>query len=211
MNWRTKRKLQHSLKLAGIIAAAAYMVTGVCSLKTVAEERIQVQASEPVQLTEKETAIVKEPEIIPTTKPEPETNESLIKSRDWSAEESYLLAKIAMAEAEGEDVEGKALVMLVVLNRVWSDGYPDSIEEVIFQYNERTGVYQFSTLYPDGRWWTTEPNEECWEALDLIMIDGWDESRGSLYFESDSDSEWHRDNLKYLFTHGGHYFYTEKE
>lgn len=28
-----------------------------------------------------------------------------------------------MAEAEGEDTEGKALVILVVLNRVWSDDF----------------------------------------------------------------------------------------
>lgn len=31
---------------------------------------------------------------------------------DWDAEDAYMLAKIAMAEAESEDTEGKALVML---------------------------------------------------------------------------------------------------
>ena len=45
-------------------------------------------------------------------------------SLDWDAEDAYLLAKIAMAEAEGEDTEGKALVIRVVLNRVWSDSFP---------------------------------------------------------------------------------------
>lgn len=35
--------------------------------------------------------------------------ESLVASRDWDAEESYMLMKIAMAEAEGEDTEGKPL------------------------------------------------------------------------------------------------------
>ena len=38
------------------------------------------------------------------------------KPEGWSDEDSYLLAKIAMAEAEGEDTAGKALVMCVVLN-----------------------------------------------------------------------------------------------
>ena len=56
-----------------------------------------------------------------------------IPSMDWDTEDAYLLEKIAMAEAEGEGVEGKALVMLVVLNRVWSDRFPDTIEEVIFR------------------------------------------------------------------------------
>ena len=57
--------------------------------------------------------------------------QSLIGSMDWDAEESYMLAKIAMAEAEGEDTKGKALVILTVLNRVWSDQFPDTIAEVI--------------------------------------------------------------------------------
>ena len=34
----------------------------------------------------------------------------------FNSNDSYLLSKIAMAEAEGEDTEGKALVILVVLN-----------------------------------------------------------------------------------------------
>ena len=45
----------------------------------------------------------------------------------------------------------------------------------------------------------------------MIAEDGWDESRGALYFESKSDSTWHEDNLQYLFRHGNHYFYTDKE
>ena len=57
-------------------------------------------------------------------------SESLIKSRDW--DEGDVLMQIAMAEAEGESVEGKALVMLVVLNRVWTDGFPDDISDVVF-------------------------------------------------------------------------------
>lgn len=48
------------------------------------------------------------------------------------------LAKIAMAEAEGEDTEGKAQVILVVLNRVWSNDFPDTIEGVITEKNQFT-------------------------------------------------------------------------
>ena len=47
-----------------------------------------------------------------------------------------------MAEAEGEDTEGKALVILVVLNRVRSEGFPDTVEDVIME--EHNGVRQFS-------------------------------------------------------------------
>lgn len=130
-------------------------------------------------------------------------------SMDWDADESYLLAKIAMAEAEGEGVEGKAMVIMVVLNRVWAEGFPGTIEDVIFEYSEEKDIYQFSPVAPGGRWWTTEPDEECWEALRLIMVEKWDESEGALYFEATYNGEetWHSKNLGYIKTVGNHNFY----
>jgi len=128
------------------------------------------------------------------------TYDSLIASRDWSAAEDELLLKIAMAEAEGESVEGKALVMLVVLNRVWSDDFPNTIEDVIFQPR------QFSTVTEGGRYYTTEPDAGCYEALELVMY-GWDESQGALYFESCKHDSWHSENLEFLFQEGNHKFY----
>ncbi len=122
----------------------------------------------------------------------------------FSDKNAYLLMKIAMAEAEDEDTEGKALVMRVVLNRVKSRGFPDSIKKVIYQ--ER----QFSPI-ENGRFDRVEPNEDCQKALDMIAENGWDESRGALYFESKSTSTWHEDNLQFLFQHGNHYFYTDRE
>lgn len=155
------------------------------------------QGSYEVSTTKPE--ISKEPE---TTK-EPiieTTNNNLIQSKDWDAKDSYLLAKIAMAEAEGEDVEGKALVILVVLNRVWADEFPGTIHDVIYQKN------QFSPI-ANGRFDRVEPNEECYEALEMVML-GWDKSNGALYFESGKNADnWHSRHLEYLFTHGGHRFY----
>jgi N-acetylmuramoyl-L-alanine amidase len=127
-------------------------------------------------------------------------------SKDWDAEDEYLLAKIAMAESEGESIRGKELVILVVLNRVWSDEFPDTIEEVILQEND--GVYQFSPVIPGGRWWTTEPNEDCWEAVDNIKNALYDFSDGALYFEASKvEDNWHSRNLTFLYQEGNHRFY----
>lgn len=130
-----------------------------------------------------------------------ETNFHSIMSCDWDADDSYLLAKIAMAEAEGEDTEGKAYVIMVVLNRMLSDEFPDTIGGVIFQDN------QFSPV-SNGRFDSVEPNDDCWDALNMIQVDKWDKSQGALYFEScESEDNWHSRNLEYLFTHGKHRFY----
>lgn len=118
--------------------------------------------------------------------------------------ERYLLAKLAMAEAEDEDTEGKALVMRVVLNRVMDSGFPGTIEEVIFQPG------QFSPI-SNGRFDRVEPDADCWEALDLITMDQWDSSFGATYFESKSNSTWHSENLEFLFQHGRHYFYKGRK
>lgn len=119
-------------------------------------------------------------------------------------DDKYLLAKIAMAEAEGESIEGKALVMAVVLNRVKSATFPDTIKEVI--YEERNGTYQFSPL-SDGRFYKVEPNNDCWKALELIQR-GECKQTDALYFtSSNEDSNWHSRNLEFLFQVGNHKFY----
>ena len=140
-------------------------------------------------------------EVIETEQPVEEDNFHSNMSCDWSSDDSYLLAKIAMAEAEGEDTQGKALVIMVVLNRVLSDEFPDTIHDVIYQQS------QFSPI-SNGRFDRIEPNEDCYKALDMIQLDKWDESDGALYFESeDCADNWHSRHLDYLFTHGGHRFY----
>lgn len=127
-----------------------------------------------------------------------------VENEQFTDEEEYLLAKLAMAEAEGEDLKGKAFVMLVVLNRVNDDEFPDTIKEVIFQ--ENNGTYQFSPI-GDGRFFKQEPSDECYEALELVKT-GYDESKGALYFTSIKEqSTWHSRNLDFLFEHGGHLFY----
>lgn len=122
----------------------------------------------------------------------------------FTEEDTYLLEKIAMAEAEGEDTEGKALVMLTVLNRTKDDKFPDSIRDVIFQPG------QFSPV-GNGRFYEVKPDADCRAALDLILLEKWDGSCGATYFESESESTWHRDNLHFMFKHGKHYFYEERE
>ena len=103
-------------------------------------------------------------------------------------EEMDLLESIAMAEARGEGSVGMAYVMRVVLNRSEKTG--KSIREVIFAPNQ---------FYTQGM--GIEPSEECHEALAMI-IDGWDESQGAIYFCSKGYSKYGEP----LFQYGGHYF-----
>lgn len=119
---------------------------------------------------------------------------------DLSDEESQMLVKIAMAEAEDQGVIGKALVMNVIKNRVDSDRFPNSIEEVIYQPK------QFSPI-EDGRYDIAVPDAECYEALEWVLS-YWDGSNGALYFEANwNENRWHKENLTNLFQYGDLIFY----
>ena len=119
-----------------------------------------------------------------------------------SEESADMLMKIAMAEAGGEDLQGKALVMNVVVNRIRDKEFPDTVEGVIFQPG------QFSPI-SDGRYYDMVPDEDCHKAL-YMVVNGWDESQGATYFRTNVSGEtWHSEALQKLFTHGNHTFFKE--
>lgn len=125
------------------------------------------------------------------------------------SEEDYeVLLRIVEAEAGGEDADGKLLVANVVLNRVESEDFPDTIKEVVFQRSH--GTTQFSPVN-NGRYYTVEVSEETVEAVDRALK-GEDISEGALYFaarrHADPDRmRWFDEKLTFLFKHGGHDFF----
>ncbi len=139
-------------------------------------------------------------EIETEIEPEEETTEETFYGLSDSDKET--LARIAMAEAEECGVYGKALVIAVVLNRVESDEFPDTVRDVVYQENQFTSVSNES-----GRYYTKMPDSECYEAVELVCS-GWDESNGALYFESCTGSSWQSRNLTLLFQYGKHKFYS---
>lgn len=87
--------------------------------------------------------------------------------------ESYLLARLVHGEARGEPYTGKVAVAAVVLNRVRSASFPNTISGVIFQ----TGA--FDCVY-DGQLWLTPDSESIRAANDALA--GWDPTGGCLYY-----------------------------
>lgn len=95
----------------------------------------------------------------------------------------YLLAKCIYAEARGEPYTGKVAVGAVVLNRVKSSKFPNTISGVIYQ------PWAF-TCVNDGQI-NLEPNDECLRAARDAM-NGWDPTYGCLYYynPSTATSKW---------------------
>ncbi|MTI60892.1 MAG: cell wall hydrolase [Firmicutes bacterium] len=92
---------------------------------------------------------------------------------DVSREEIILLARIINGEARGESFRGKVAVGAVIINRVESDSFPNSIREVILQRN------QFSCLL-DGQA-NFYPQKSSIDAARAALL-GYDPTYGSLFF-----------------------------
>lgn len=130
---------------------------------------------------------------------------------DLSERDMELLLRIVEAEAGCEDEDGRILVANVVLNRMESELFPDSVAEVVLQTNN--GVSQFSPV-SSGSIWTVEISEETREAVEKAL-EGENISQGALFFAARkyADSKrmkWFDEKLDFLFEHGGHDFFTLK-
>ena len=97
--------------------------------------------------------------------------------------ELKLLARLVSGEARGEPYIGQVAVAAVVLNRVRSDDFPDTISGVIFQPGAFDAVW-------DGQF-DMEPTTSCIRAARDAM-NGWDPTGGCTYYynPSTATNEW---------------------
>lgn len=119
------------------------------------------------------------------------------------------LLHIVEAEAGGEDLEGRIMVANVILNRVESEEFPDSVYDVVWEVSN--GMPQFSPTV-DGRIHTVTVSDTTVKAVQSA-IEGKDLSKGALFFVAKDQAnkeyvKWFDEDLKYLFRHGVHTFYT---
>ena len=79
-----------------------------------------------------------------------------------------LLAKLVYAEARGEPYKGQVAVAAVVLNRVRSASFPNTVSGVVYQQNAFTCI-------------NNTPDSSCIRAA-LDALNGWDPTGGCLYY-----------------------------
>lgn len=126
-----------------------------------------------------------------------------------SKNEVNVLLRIVEAEAGGEDQKGKILVANVVINRVKSSRFPDTVKGVVFQHSGSS--YQFSPCKNNGRYYSISVSSETKEAVAKVL-DGIDYSKGALFFSARQKANrnsmsWFDNKLTRLFKHGGHEFF----
>ena len=92
---------------------------------------------------------------------------------NYTSSDLYLLAKCIYAEARGETYTGQVAVGAVILNRVASSSFPNTISGVIYQKGALTAV-------SDGQI-NLEPDKTAMNAASDAM-NGWDPTYGCIYY-----------------------------
>lgn len=118
--------------------------------------------------------------------------------------EMELFYKIVQAEAGSEDLKGKILVANVILNRVKSSKFPNTIRGVVMA----PGQFQPVT---NGRIYTVKVSSQTMLAVNMAL-NGEDYSNGALYFMARSASSrgnvtWFDRALTKVLKHGNHEFF----
>lgn len=153
--------------------------------------------------------VVKVPErlvktvVLESTPTQVEVQSVETKKHDFTEKEVALLERLVHAEAEGEPFIGKVAVANVVLNRIKSDKYPNTMNDVIYQKR------QFSPI-SDGRINNT-PSEESKFAVKMAL-EGYlaiPEDVGFFYEPNSAQTHWIGQNKELYGIIGHHHFYYE--
>lgn len=114
----------------------------------------------------------------------------------YSQNDIQLLANAVHGESRGEPYVGQVAVAAVILNRVESPTFPNTVAGVIFEPGAFTAV-------ADGQIWLT-PDETSKQAV-IDAINGWDPSGNALYYfnpaTATSDWIWSRPQIKKIGKH----------
>lgn len=94
-------------------------------------------------------------------------------STGYVSSDHRLLSKLVHAEARGETYKGQVAVAAVVLNRVASSSFPNTISGVIYQSGAFSCVDNGSI--------NNTPDSSCIRAA-LDALNGWDPTGGCLYY-----------------------------
>lgn len=114
----------------------------------------------------------------------------------YSQNDIQLMANAVHGEARGESYVGQVAVAAVILNRVNSPSFPNSVSGVIFEPGAFTAV-------ADGQIWLT-PDETSKKAV-IDAINGWDPTGNAIYyFNPDTATSawiWGRPQIKKIGKH----------
>ncbi len=134
---------------------------------------------------------------------QPVSRGSITRDSQYSTD-LYWLSRIIHAEAEAEPYKGKVAVGNVIMNRVASKDFPNTVKGVIFDYFQ--GIPQFSPV-EEGTIYNT-PSEDSIKAAKDTLNNVRPVGDATYFFNPDKAAgKWIVQNKAYVMRIGEHVFY----
>ncbi len=122
---------------------------------------------------------------------------------DYTTDEEFdLFARVVQSEIGGGSFDQKCNVASTIINRYYSEKFPNEWMEILKQTN------QYSCIN-NGACVKANVTEDTILAIEYVFMIG-DTTNGATYFHS-GRSLWHERNLHFIFSDGKHKFYKVKE
>ena len=160
---------------------------------------LQETVPEPIE-TVSENSERSEQVIVEQSIAEPKIISTPISIIPFNDSDVELLCKLVQHEAGNQDYYGKQLVVCVVVNRVLSPLFPNTISEVVFSPNQFTPISY-------SNFWDIEVAEDTKNAVKSVLYNEnsvLESSQGALFFNT-PNATW-MDCRRILFQHGNHIF-----
>lgn len=142
---------------------------GIVHLSTYDEAKKNTEATGNTDATEPETTEKLTEETQPvTTEPVTENvTEPSEETKSYTDDDLFYLAAAVCREAGGESEEIQLLVANVIMNRVNSSLYPNTIYEVLTQYKQYGTMWKYGISFPD--WADQKVKDQCYSVAKRIL------------------------------------------
>lgn len=140
---------------------------GIVHLSTYDEAKKNTESTENTDATEPTSENIKETQPESTEPVTEEMTEPTEEVKSYSEDDLFYLAAAVCREAGGESEEIQLLVANVIMNRVNSSLYPNTIYEVLTQYKQYGTMWKYGISFPD--WADQKVKDQCYSVAKRIL------------------------------------------
>lgn len=122
-----------------------------------------------------------------------------------SSQEVAMMEFVIEREAHGGSLAHKKIIANIIINRVISERFPNSVTDVLHAKNQFTTISNYYTA-------KVRPNADTINAVYQALYDTSDYSQGALFFyapkyASKKNANWFENKLTFVFAKEGHRFF----
>lgn len=158
-----------------IMSAMALLLSAIAMSPLISDDEIYAETVDatPITVSATTTTITTETEVtaettVTTTEPIVTTTESTTAAnKSYSDDDLFCLAAAICREAGGSSEETQLLVANVIINRVNSPSYPNTIRGVLTQHMQYGMMWKYGVSFPS--WATKSIKNQCYEVAQRIL------------------------------------------